>query len=294
MESSQEPRWSGIRRTLIIALALNVLVAAAKLVVGFLSGSIALVADGLHSVTDGAANVVGLVSVAVAGRPADSGHPYGHGRFETLSALAIGGLLTLTAWEVLTSCLRRVLSDNRPEAPLSGFLVLVATIVINLGLSTWERRQGRHWQSPLLLADSTHTASDVWVSLAVLGSLIGTRLGYPALDWMVGFLITFAIGRAAFKIVRDNAQFLADAAWVDPEEIRRVALQTPGVLAVHKIRSRGGSRHGHADLHAQMEADLPLEAAHGIGHQVVDRLREEFGLDDVVVHVEPYSGSGTD
>ncbi|MBZ0114551.1 MAG: cation diffusion facilitator family transporter [Thermoanaerobaculia bacterium] len=294
METSQEPRWDGIRRTLTVALILNLLVAAAKLVVGFLSGSIALVADGLHSVTDGAANVVGLVSVAAAGRPADSGHPYGHGRFETLSALAIGGLLTLTAWEVLTSCLKRVLSDNQPEAPVAGFVVLAVTIVINLSLSKWERRQAKLWHSPLLLADSTHTASDVWVSLAVFGSLVGTRLGFPAFDWMVGFLITFAIGRAAFQILRDNAQFLADAAWVDPNEIRRVALETPGVLAVHKVRSRGGSRHGHADLHAQMKADLPLEAAHRIGHQVVDRLRDEFGLDDVVVHVEPYSGSAAD
>ncbi len=89
---------SAVRRVLIVVLVLNLGVAAAKLLVGWLSGSISMVADGFHSLTDGSSNVVGLIALSVAGRPPDEDHPYGHRKFETLAALMIGGLLALTAW----------------------------------------------------------------------------------------------------------------------------------------------------------------------------------------------------
>ena len=286
-ELESAKRDQSVRRTLVWVLVLNLAVAGAKLVVGWLSASISMVADGFHSLTDGAANVVGLIGLWVAGRPPDADHPYGHRKFETLAALMIGALLALTAWEVLKSCVERLREGGAPEATPLTFWVMGTTLVINLGVSTWERREGARLQSDLLKADAAHTSSDVYASLAVIASLIAARLGYPELDLVAAVVITLIIARAAFQILKENGMLLADTAMLPAIEVAAVAMKVPGVLSVHKIRSRATSRGGHADLHVQVDGHLPLDEAHRIGHRVADRLKEELHFEDVLVHVEP-------
>ncbi len=119
-----------------------------------------------------------------AGRPPDEDHPYGHRKFETLAALMIGALLALTAWEVLKSCLERLREGGAPEATPLTFWVMGTTLLINLGVSTWERREGARLKSDLLKADAAHTQSDVYASLAVIASLIAARMGFPnSISW---------------------------------------------------------------------------------------------------------------
>jgi cation diffusion facilitator family transporter len=280
-------RDRSIRRVLVVVLVLNATVALAKLVVGWLSSSISMVADGFHSLTDGASNVVGLIGMSIAGRPPDEDHPYGHRKFETVAAIIIGALLALTAWEVFKSLLERLQEGGQPQATNLTFAVMIVTIAINIGVTTWEHRAARKYKSDILHADAAHTLSDVFASLAVIVSLIAARLGFPQLDLVAALVITVMIGRAAFQILRDNGLLLTDTAILPAAEIEAVALEVPGVVSVHKIRSRRGPRGGHADLHVQIAGELPLEEAHRIGHQVADRLREELELPDVLVHVEP-------
>lgn len=281
------PRDQAVRRVLVLVLFLNAGVALAKLVVGWLTSSISMVADGFHSLTDGASNVVGLIAMSIAGRPPDEDHPYGHRKFETLAALIIGGLLALTAWEVLKSSFKRLWEGGQPEVTTLSFVVMGVTIAINLAVATWEYRAARRYQSHLLHADSAHTRSDIFSSLAVIASLIAARIGFPQLDVIAALIITTVIAMAAFQILRDSGLLLTDTAILPSGQIEAVALQVPGVLSVHKIRSRRGPKGGHADLHVQVDAELPLNAAHELGHQVADRLRQELGLPDVLVHVEP-------
>lgn len=291
---AQDPSPRAVRRVLWITLALNLAVAAAKLAVGVLVRSISMVADGFHSLTDSASNVAGLVGISAAARPPDEDHPYGHRRFETLAALLIGGLLALTAWEVFKSALERLTTGTTPQATPLSFVVMGTTMAVNWAVSTYERRRGETLGSQLLLADATHTRSDIYTSFAVLASLGATRAGFPQLDLLAALVITAFIGRAAFGILRENAMVLADAAVLPREEVARVAQAVPGVESVHKIRTRGHPRAAHADLHVQVRADLRLDQAHVIGHMVSDRLRRELGIRDVVVHVEPPEGHHTD
>lgn len=281
------PRDRAVRRVLVVVLFLNAGVALAKLIVGWLTSSISMVADGFHSLTDGASNVVGLIAMSIAQRPPDEDHPYGHRKFETLAALIIGGLLALTAWEVLQSSFERLRKGGEPEVTTLSFLVMGVTIAINLAVATWERRAARKYDSHLLHADSAHTRSDVFSSLAVIASLIAARVGYPQLDLIAALFITYVIAKAAFQILRDSGLLLTDTAILPADRIEEVALQVPGVVSVHKIRSRQGPKGGHADLHVQVDSDLPLNEAHDIGHRVADRLREKLGVPDVLVHVEP-------
>lgn len=285
---------SAVRRLLVVVLVLNLAVAAAKLLVGWWTGSISMVADGFHSLTDTASNVVGLIGLSLAARPPDADHPYGHRKYETLSALMIGGLLAVTAWEVLQSCVERLRTGSAPEVTTLSFAVMAVTIVVNLAVSTWERRRGEAWQSEILKADAAHTASDVYVSLGVILSLAAARWGYPQVDAVAALAITVVIARAAFQILRRSAGPLLDTAVVPAARIREIALSVPGVESVHKIRTRGQPHDGHADLHVQVRPDLRIDQAHVIGHMVTDRIRKELGFRDVVTHLEPEEGHRTE
>lgn len=287
METRSETRVAETKRTLVVILVLNLGVSFAKLAVGILTGSISMVADGFHSLTDGASNVVGLIAISWAAQPPDEDHPYGHWKYETLAALLIGGLLALTAWEVLRSSFERLRSDSIPEVTTLSFVVMAVTIVINIAVATYEHRRGELLGSDLLIADAAHTRSDVFTSLAVVGSLVAAKLGFNSIDTLVALAITAAIGHASVQILRRSAVRLTDTAVVPAKEVESLALRVAGVESVHKIRTRAGVGGGHADLHLQLRPDLPLEEAHAIAHDVVDLLRDELGLLDVVTHIEP-------
>lgn len=293
-EIEHDARSRTVRRILAVVLVLNLAVAAAKLVVGWMIDSISMLADGFHSLTDSASNVVGLIGISLAARPPDADHPYGHRKLETLSALFIGGLLAMTAWEVLQSCVERLRTGSVPEVTAASFAVMGGTMVVNVAVSTYERRRGEALRSEVLAADAAHTRSDVFVSLGVIASLAAARWGYPQMDVVAALAITLVIGRVAYRILSHSAGLLADVAVVPAERIRDVALAVPGVEGVHKIRTRGLPHSGHADLHVQVRPDLRIDQAHAIGHRVVDSLRRELGLRDVVTHVEPAGGPEAD
>ncbi len=283
-----------VKRVLIIVLVLNLAVAVTKLIIGRLIGSISMVADGFHSLTDSASNIIGLAGITLAARPPDEDHPYGHHKFETLSALAIGGLLAMTAWEVLQSCIERLSQHSAPEVTNASLAVMVATILVNLTVTIYERRRGKALKSEILTADAHHTGSDVYVSLGVIGSLLAARWGYPQVDVLVALVITVVIAHAAWEILSGSVGRLLDTAAVPAGKVEELALAVAGVEGVHKVRTRQSPGGGHADLHVQVRPDLHLDQAHVIGHLVSDRLRTGLGLGDVVVHVEPPDDHHTD
>jgi cation diffusion facilitator family transporter len=275
-------------------LVLNILVAAAKLLVGWITASISMVADGFHSLTDGASNIIGLIGVSWASSPPDDDHPYGHWKIETLAALLIGGLLAMTAWEVLKTSLGRLFSGDAPSVGTLSFVVMGSTLLVNVAVSSIEKRAGRRLGSQVLTADAAHTRSDVFVSLGVIVSLIAARAGLPEADVVAALVITGFIAHAAFQIVRRAAVPLVDTAAASAAEVEAVALSIPGVIGVHKVRSRVLPGGAHADLHVQVEPSLSIDKAHVIAHLVAERLESEMGLDDVVVHVEPPDDHRTD
>lgn len=278
-----------VTRILWIILFLNLLVAAGKLVMGYLIRSLSMMADGAHSVGDAGSNVIGIVGVYIACRPPDEEHPYGHHKFETFATLPIAGLLLLAAWRVVAGVVERL---QNPElmaevTPLS-LGVMVATLVVN-GLVAWvERRKGEELSSEILKADAAHTLSDVWVSLSVLASLVVTRLGFPVVDTVVGGVVAVMISWTAIKIARRGANILADAAVLDPADVRQAVMQLPGVRETHDIRTRGRPDCIHVDLHVLVESSMSVEEGHKLSHDVEEVLRYRFaGIEEVIVHLEP-------
>jgi cation diffusion facilitator family transporter len=288
LNPSPAERRTRIARVLAAILALNLLVAAAKLIYGLAIGALALTADGVHSLLDASSNVVALVGMWVAQRPPDANHPYGHRKYETFAALGIAAMMFLACWQIGLSAAERMAHPRPPHVTLQGFIVLTLTLLVNLVVVGVESREGRRLGSELLLADAAHTRSDVFASLIVLASFLAARLGLPNADVVAAILIIGLILNAGFRILKGTLSTLSDERRFEPEAVERCALEVPGVREAHNVRSRGPLDDIHLDLHILVDPVTPLAEAHALGHRVERRLRDRFlGLTDVVVHVEP-------
>ncbi len=280
-------RNEAVRRTLWIVLFLNLAVTALKITLGLATGALSVVADGFHSLVDASSNLISLAMLRLAERSADEKHPYGYQRFETLGALFIGVLMMLAAGEIAMQAIDHWRHGVPTVEPIALYLMAVA-FTVNLGVVWWESRQGKRWQSELLLADSAHTKSDLWVTASVVASLIGVRMGLHWLDPIVALLIAVLIVRTAWEILVEAAQYLTDASIVDPDTVAKVAMTVPGVLDAHNIRSRGKPTAAFVDLHIHVPPGMGTEQAHALAHEVETRIKSEVpGVVEALVHVEP-------
>jgi cation diffusion facilitator family transporter len=282
-------RFRSITRVLVLVLILNVLVALAKLAYGTVAGSVSIVADGFHSLFDGLSNVVGLVGVYVARRPADESHPYGHGKYETWASAAVGALLVIAAWQVGSEAVSRLLQgDPGPDIGPAAFAVMIGTLAVNVSVSLYERRQGRRLRSDILLADSEHTMSDAWVSIGVIVGLVFVRLGFAQADSIAALGVVVMILRAAWKIFRRATDTVSDRSRIPPADIAEACDAVDGVLGCHDVRTRGSISEVYVDLHIQVDAAASLASAHEVAERVERAVFDAFPqVVDVIAHVEP-------
>ncbi|HUF38662.1 MAG TPA: cation diffusion facilitator family transporter [Anaerolineales bacterium] len=280
--------FARVRRVLWGVLFANLAVTAVKLTLGFLTGALAVVADGFHSLVDTSSNLIALGAIRMAERPPDEHHPYGYSRYETIGTFAIGGMLLVAAFEVSREIVRRIAAGEVPELSPLTFWLVVATFPVNVAIYRFERRAGRTLDSQVLLADASHTGTDLYVTAAVIVSLVAVRLGLPILDRLVAAFVVVLILRAAFRILRTAAFTLTDRIVADPDEVERIARAVPGVVLVHRVRSRGASGSGFVDLHVKVHSEMTTEQAHAIATEVERRLRADLPeITDALVHIEP-------
>jgi cation diffusion facilitator family transporter len=279
---------AGVRRVLWITLLLNLAVSAGKIVVGLLSGSVSMLADGYHSLVDGSNNVIGLIVSAFAYAPPDQGHPYGHRKFETAATVLIGGALLALAYNVVTEALGRAAAHLLPQIGVLNWAVMVATMAMNLFVSIYESREGRRLGSEYLIADSAHTRSDLYVSLGVIASFAGVRAGLVWADTTVAIAVAGVIAVQATRILVGAFHVLTDRAALPADGLAAVAGAVEGVRAVRDVRTRGGADAVYVDLVAHVDGNLSLHAAHEVADRIEVALqRAHPQIVDVVVHLEP-------
>lgn len=284
-------RNQAVRRVFWITLVLNFVVAVAKGIYSAASGSVTLGADAFHSVMDGSANVLALVGMHLATKPASASHPYGRRKIELLAALGVGVLITVSLLEVASAAYHS-LRGQRPAPDIGwiGFAVVLASMAVNFFVSRYEAAQGRALDSPLLSADAHHTQSDIYASGAVLLSFLGAQRGLWWADGVCGLLVIVMVGRVAWAVFRENVPSLLDVAVLDPTQVRETGASVDGVRGIHRVRSRGTDWAVDLDLHMQVAADMKVEDAHAIANRVERELRARWPqLSDVVVHIEPIS-----
>ena len=278
----------GVRRVLWITLGLNVAVCAAKIIVGKLSGSMAMVADGYHSLTDGGNNIAGLVITGYAYAPPDEGHPYGHRKFETAATLGLALALLSVAYHVIVQALSRSSAAELPEIGPLAWAVMVVTLVVNMFVASYEARQGRKLQSSYLIADSAHTRSDIYVTLGVIASFAGARAGVVWMDGLVSIGIAVFIAYLGVQILVGSFHTLTDRAVIPTETLSPCVLAVPGVIDCREIRTRGGPGAVYVDLIVHVDGSMPMRDAHDVADWIEAALMMQHPeIVDVVVHLEP-------
>lgn len=290
MATGGSTRGKSVRRVLWIVLVLNLAVAFAKLAYGIVSHSASMQADGIHSAFDGIGNVIALVGVALAARPADEGHPYGHSKFETYASLAIGVLLVIAAIEVGSGAIDKLMSKTyTAEVTTLSFVVMVGTLVVNVLVTVYERLCARRYQSDILRADASHTLSDALVSIGVIVGLVCVRSGVPEADPVMALVVTVFILISAIEVFARAFRTLSDHARIDVKDIQRIADGLPGIIEVRHIRTRGTESEVYCDLHLLVDPDLTVRAAHAIGDCLELEIKQEHpNVCEVLVHIEPY------
>jgi cation diffusion facilitator family transporter len=277
-----------VRRVLWWVLAANLLVIVAKLVVGLRSGSIAILGDAGHSGVDALNNLVALFVIRLAAEPPDAEHPYGHGKFETIGALAIVSFLSITCFELLTGAIGRLMSGVAPpRLEPATFLVLGATMIINVAVASTELRYAKRLQSEMLAADSRHTMADVLVTATVLVGLVLVRFGWAQADAWLAILVAAVIAHSGWEILRRTVPVLVDHRAIEPSTVREMVVDMEGVEDATDIRSRGRPGEAFAELTVRVDPGTNVREAHRIADAVERRLTQEEGFYGVVVHIEP-------
>ncbi len=290
MHSKLEGRYKTIFNILAVILALNWFVSFAKIIYGWISHSGSMFADGIHSLSDGASNLIGMIGIWMAAQPPDEDHPYGHKKYETFSALAISTFLLVVCVFLVKDAVEMFLRPHKPEVTLLSFVIMIGTMAINWAVTVYERKKGRELQSDILMSDALHTQSDLLTSVAVLVSLISVKFGFPQMDGIATIFIAAFIGWAAFGIIRSCSEVLCDHVVLDVSEIKKIVLNVDKIKSCHEIRTRGRKDDVYIDLHILVDNDMPVAEAHDLSNYIEGEIKKNIeGVSDVVVHIEPES-----
>ena len=280
-----------VKRVLWVILFANLAVAGVKIIAGELIASASLTADGFHSLTDGISNIVGLIGIQFAAQPLDGKHPYGHRKYEHLTGLFIGFMLLLIGGFVIHEAFDKFMNPAVPDITTESLVALIGTLFVNLYVCIYEYRQGQKLGSPILVSDSLHTRSDVYVSLSVLATLIGIKFGLPAvIDPIASLVVAAFILHAAAEIIRSTSDVLVDKAVVtDTELIREIAFSFPEVKDIHNIRSRGSEQELYIDMHLLVDPTMELATSHRLSHEIEREIRRRLQAGaHVMIHMEPF------
>lgn len=268
-----------------------------KIVVGSMTGSLGILAEAAHSALDFVAAAMTAVAVHISGKPADSEHPYGHGKAENLSALFETLLLLITCAWIISSALERIASGKIGiEVNSWSFIVIFTSIIVDISRSRMLSNAAKKYNSQALEADALHFSTDIWSSLVVLAGLICVKIGesFKGLGFLdyadsiaaigVGIIVVFLCIRLGMQTI--NA--LLDTAPKGLEKNVISAVQAlPGVVNCHHVRIRSSGPQLFIDLHVLVNGDQSLRAAHKLTEEIEEAVRKLASNADVTVHPEP-------
>jgi cation diffusion facilitator family transporter len=278
-------------RVTIIGAFTNVVLAILKVVFGLLWHSAALIADGIHTLSDLASDMLVIVAIKFGAREADHDHPYGHRRYETIATVVLGiGFLLLAggiAWDVIT----RMMHPEKLLVPeLETVWIALLSVISKEWMYHYTRRAAKLTRSKLLLANAWHHRSDAISSVVVIVGIVGVLFGYPQADALAAAVVALMVAKIGLSLVLQSIKELVDTSL--PEEfvrdIRRVIKTTPGVKGIHLLRTRQMGEDAYVDTHIVVDPRISVSEGHVIGDRVRCNLIKAFDdVIDVLVHVDP-------
>lgn len=281
----QADRNAQVLRLIVFEGLINVLILAAKTAVGLATGSMAILADAAHSLTDAANNVIAWIVIRASGRPADREHPYGHQKFEMLAVFVLATLLAVVAVEIV---IRAVTRETVAVATSAwGLTLMLGVLAANIALTIWQRHWAKRLNSRILAADASHTLSDVLTTLVVITGWLLSANGYGWLDTLTAIGVAALILYLSFGLFREAVPVLVDAMAIEPERLIKAIQGIDGVIDVPRVRSRWIGSERAVDVVITVAPELTTVEAHEIADRIEQRLKLHFEVADTSVHVEP-------
>ena len=284
-----EANYKKVKNVLVIILFFNIFVAISKLVIGLIINSSSVIADSIHSMSDSTSNIIGIIAIMLASKPKDKEHPYGHKKFETIASISIGIILLILGVSLIKTSIKNFFNPSPLYITIDSLIIILFTLIINIFVSIYENKQGHKLNSSLLIADSLHTRSDIFISLGVLISLICIKLGLPPIiDVITSFIISFLILYSSYEILKDNLSPLIDRNIIDEDTVLEILKDFKSIHDIHNIRSRGFKDYIFIDMHIKVDSNLNVDEAHTLVHNVEDTLSNKLNKEiDLIIHVEP-------
>nr|WP_315464458.1 cation diffusion facilitator family transporter [uncultured Rhodoferax sp.] len=283
-------RAAAASRSTWVSVVVNVVLASAQIIVGTLTKSQALIADGIHSLSDLVSDFVVLFAGHHAKKDADEDHPYGHQRFETAASLALGAILLAVGGGMVWSALQKLEApDTIAPAHTTALWVALGGIVTKELLFRYMLRTAKAVKSSLLVANAWHARSDAASSLVVSLGILGSMAGYPLLDPIAALIVGFMVGKMGWSFAWDALHDLMDRGLDEAEvqAIRATLLATPGVAGVHDVRTRKMGDMVVADAHIEVDARLTVEAGHNIAVAARQAVLQRHRVLNLMTHVDP-------
>ena len=276
-------------RASVVGIALNTLLCAAKAAIGLAAGSISIVADAVNNLSDAASNVISLLGFKLASKPADAGHPYGHGRYEYLAGLSVAVLVLVVGVELARGSVEKLLNP----APVEYSAVLVAVLLLSIAVKLWmmlfNAQVGKEIDSGVLAAASVDSRNDVITTAAVLAAAGVSYFTGFELDGWVGLAVAAFILWSGVELVRDAVDPLLGKP-ADPETIKLIEnkmLSYKGILGIHDLIVHDyGPGRVFASIHAEVDSSVDILAS----HELIDAIEQDFLKNEglaVVIHLDP-------
>ncbi|MDH5217463.1 MAG: cation diffusion facilitator family transporter [Gammaproteobacteria bacterium] len=276
-----------VQRVILIEGSANVAVLIAKVGVGLSTGSLAILGDAIHSLTDVINNIVAWFVTRLSSQPPDREHPYGHRKFETLAVFFLASLLVVLSFELALHAINKeetVIASSSLELG-----IMFAVLITNISVSSWQRMWARRLKSDILFADASHTFADVLITTAVIIGWQLSAMGYAWLDRACALAVALLVFYLAFSLFKRAIPILVDKYALDPELLSKAIEGVTGVQHINRIRSRWVGHEKAVDIVISVDPNLSTDDSHEITTTIESLIKQKFGVSDISVHVEPFA-----
>ena len=290
-QDEHQLRYKAMKKVTLVGAAVNFVLASVQVLIGILGHSAALVADGIHTVSDLIGDFAVLLAAKEANKGADEDHPYGHGRIETLATVVLGTILIAVGIAIAISAVDKLMNvDNIVQPESLTIVAAILAIVLKESLFHYTMKAAHETNSKMLEANAWHHRSDVFSSVIVLVGVIAALFGYVYMDVVAAFLVAILITRMGFKMAWESIQELADSSLEQDtvDKMKTVIAKVEGVRNLHMLRTRRMGGYALADVHIQVDPRLSVSEGHQISevvrYSLINTVKE---LDDITVHIDP-------
>jgi cation diffusion facilitator family transporter len=277
------------KKVMVISAILTLFIAVLKGIVGYISGSVALTADALHSLSDVLGPIAVYFGLKLAQKEPNNRFPYGYSRAETLASLVVSIIIFITGVETLRQSIEKFSNPTPIHHHFAVIFAVLVSLAITYYLYVYKTKVGKEIGSDAMISEGSHSLMDSYTTVAVLIAVVGSYFGYYILEPIVGGIISIIVISLGLKMIKNDLYSLMDFCDEEVlEQIKEIALSVRGVEGVHHLKARKSGPFIFCDMHIEVDENLSFKSAHKISEDVVDKIKESIkNISDITVHIDP-------